>query len=410
MIVEYSMKVAVFTLVVLGPGLPALGQTLLLEDTFDDGVIDPNLWEISLPFGDSALIETGGVLRFENRAWLMSRSGLTGLDQSLIVEGEFSPQIQSGSAGDNWQIFIYANEAPAGPYQQNTDGLLASWAGNSNPASCAIYGLGNVQAPVVGGSAEGGDWKGFRITACADHATLELWNLSHPVESVSYETTFSIQPGAGARIILYNRESTLASHLTLLDNFRVFAIDDCNSNGIPDCQEISDGLSQDCNLNGVLDECEIAADGSLDLNINGILDECECFTAIYCQAVPNTVGPGSLIGPEGIPSLNRNDFSVGASMAPPGQPGVFYFGSYPLDPPIPFGNGLRCVGGDTFRLNPPTTINASGQASRRLDFTQSPTDGFSAGVTAYFQFWYRDHPGVGLPFNLSNAMAVTFCP
>lgn len=62
---------------------------------------------------------------------------------------------------------------------------------------------------------------------------------------------------------------------------------DCNSNGIPDNLDISQGNSQDLNSNGVPDECEDCNDNgqldtididkgiSLDLNNNLIPDECE---------------------------------------------------------------------------------------------------------------------------------------
>ncbi|MEQ8768745.1 MAG: thrombospondin type 3 repeat-containing protein [Planctomycetota bacterium] len=50
---------------------------------------------------------------------------------------------------------------------------------------------------------------------------------------------------------------------------------DCNGNGIPDDQDISNGTSQDCNVNGVPDECDVANGTNQDCNGNGIPDECE---------------------------------------------------------------------------------------------------------------------------------------
>jgi hypothetical protein len=60
-----------------------------------------------------------------------------------------------------------------------------------------------------------------------------------------------------------------------------FAIDnrivDCNTNGVPDSQDIGAGTSGDCQSNGVPDECDVAGGTSLDENENGIPDECgEC--------------------------------------------------------------------------------------------------------------------------------------
>jgi hypothetical protein len=50
---------------------------------------------------------------------------------------------------------------------------------------------------------------------------------------------------------------------------------DCNNNGIPDDQDITNGTSQDCNLDGIPDECNIALGDSTDENENGVPDECE---------------------------------------------------------------------------------------------------------------------------------------
>ncbi|MCK4342036.1 MAG: hypothetical protein KAY37_09975 [Phycisphaerae bacterium] len=53
------------------------------------------------------------------------------------------------------------------------------------------------------------------------------------------------------------------------------ACEDCNSNGVPDVQDIAEGTSEDCNTNGIPDECDIAAGTSDDCNTNGMPDECE---------------------------------------------------------------------------------------------------------------------------------------
>ncbi len=57
---------------------------------------------------------------------------------------------------------------------------------------------------------------------------------------------------------------------------------DCNTNGVPDLNDIANGTSGDCNANGVPDECDVDEgdpDGnelvSDDVNTNGIPDECE---------------------------------------------------------------------------------------------------------------------------------------
>ncbi|MEE9296705.1 MAG: thrombospondin type 3 repeat-containing protein [Phycisphaerae bacterium] len=69
------------------------------------------------------------------------------------------------------------------------------------------------------------------------------------------------------------------------------AAEDCNANGVPDSQDIFDGISQDCqpngtpdeceddgNFNGIPDTCDIVSGTSKDLNFNGLPDEADCLT------------------------------------------------------------------------------------------------------------------------------------
>jgi parallel beta-helix repeat protein len=50
---------------------------------------------------------------------------------------------------------------------------------------------------------------------------------------------------------------------------------DCNYNGIPDNEDITNGTSLDCNANGIPDECEIAGNPEPDCNHNGVFDICD---------------------------------------------------------------------------------------------------------------------------------------
>jgi hypothetical protein len=74
---------------------------------------------------------------------------------------------------------------------------------------------------------------------------------------------------------------------------------------------------------------------------------------------------------------------------------------------VPFGDGLRCVGGNVTRLGL-RTANAFGLA----DFGPglAAQGGWQAGTSTSFQLWYRDPSGgpCGGGFNLSNALRVTF--
>jgi FG-GAP repeat len=54
---------------------------------------------------------------------------------------------------------------------------------------------------------------------------------------------------------------------------------DCNSNGVPDDQDLALGTSTDCNQNGIPDECDILAGTSLDLDDEGTPDTCQALSA-----------------------------------------------------------------------------------------------------------------------------------
>jgi len=136
----------------------------------------------------------------------------------------------------------------------------------------------------------------------------------------------------------------------------------------------------------------------------------DCGIESYCATSPSSAGPGAVISASGSTSIAANDLELEVSGAPPVQSGLFYYGSTRLQ--IPFGEGLRCVGGSIFRLNPPLLTDALGRAVRAIDYTDppSPAGQISAGARWHFQFWYRDPAGGGALFNLSDGLTAAFCP
>ena len=118
------------------------------------------------------------------------------------------------------------------------------------------------------------------------------------------------------------------------------------------------------------------------------------------------MGPGSILGYQGTGNISTNNFELIATGVPPNSSGLFYYGTNAIQQP--FGNGWRCVGGSTFRLG---IIQADflGDAHQPLDFNNMPGP-VSAGQVRRFQYWYRNPAGGGSGFNLSDGLAVTFCP
>jgi hypothetical protein len=135
---------------------------------------------------------------------------------------------------------------------------------------------------------------------------------------------------------------------------------------------------------------------------------CTGSTETYCTGSPNSVGSGASIGSVGTTRVSLNDFELRVNGCPGGQNGLFFYGPNPIS--LPFGNGVRCVGGHVARLELQQT-EAGGSLGRVIDFDDLPANGrIQAGETWRFQFWYRDPMGGGSRFNLSDGLRADFCP
>ena len=100
------------------------------------------------------------------------------------------------------------------------------------------------------------------------------------------------------------------------------------------------------------------------------------------------------------------DLTLTCQGLPANQPGIYFYG--PNQVSVPFGNGVRCVGGGLVRL-PAQSSGTSGTVNRVIDASALPAP-ISAGETRNFQFWYRDPAAGGAFYNLSGAVAVEFTP
>ncbi len=162
------------------------------------------------------------------------------------------------------------------------------------------------------------------------------------------------------------------------------------------------------------------ANGSIDLvtanrdadNVAVLINSSNGGTSNFCSTSPNSAGAGARIDSFGSLSIGANGFMLTVRCAAPNQNGLFFYGGDQAF--VPFGNGTLCVDAPFFRLNPPVAIDASGHATRQLDFTQPPANGgpgqIAAASTWYFQFWYRDPTGGGASYNTTDGLSATFKP
>lgn len=189
---------------------------------------------------------------------------------------------------------------------------------------------------------------------------------------------------------------------------------------------ISGGLSAQASTQAVRTISEVP--GQDGLFVGGVLHDVmgsptarmgwwlpDCSTVPYCVTSPNSAGAGALMASVGSTSVCAGDFTLRVTGAPANILGAFYYGPQAVQ--IPFGNGIRCVGGGStgiFRLLPVSNTGAAGSASKALDFSKAPVGSgpgqILPGSSWCFQFWYRDPAGGGSGFNLSDAVQATFVP
>ena len=192
--------------------------------------------------------------------------------------------------------------------------------------------------------------------------------------------------------------------------------------GTPTLEDPNPAPGQPWNTQGVFDAVtiDIDNDGYLDL-VQGTCTGLRAWRMVpfsmpgtsYCTSGPNSAGTSARIHAHGSDSIAANDLRLVVVGGVPRQLGVFYYGQNAIS--VPFGNGVRCVGGSTSRLFPSQRMGASGGlSSRRLDFTVPPaSSGGSAitpGSTWRFQFWFRDPAAGGAAFDFTDATSITFQP
>jgi len=171
-----------------------------------------------------------------------------------------------------------------------------------------------------------------------------------------------------------------------------------------------EGGGGDCNGNLIPDHCDIAAGTSGDCDSDGVPDECQGQGGSFCVGSLNSTGKVALMHFSGTRILSCNDLVLSVEQAPPHQVGLFFFGSK-WTTGTPFGEGILCVSGSTYRLLPAVFLDATGSGSHALDFAAPPAAGvIQPGSTWYFQFWYRDPLAVGYGHNLSKGLWFTFAP
>ena len=150
--------------------------------------------------------------------------------------------------------------------------------------------------------------------------------------------------------------------------------------------------------------------GGWNIDDFGIYGLSQCATPVpYCTAMPNSEGNSAIISSLGTGRVWANDLVLTVEAGPRNQFGLFFYGPDQIS--LPFGEGLRCVGGGIYRL-PVVHLDTFGNGAYSLDNTDPPEPAaqIEPGDTWNFQFWYRDPPGGPSGFNFTGGLEVLFCP
>ena len=123
----------------------------------------------------------------------------------------------------------------------------------------------------------------------------------------------------------------------------------------------------------------------------------------FCVSTVNSTGSAAVLSGSGSASISANSLTLRSDNVP-NSSGLFFFGPNQIQ--VPFGDGFRCVGGMTQRINPP--VFGMGNAATRMIDVQAL--GFSAGQTTNIQHFFRDTQAGGAGFNTSTGLEISFLP
>jgi hypothetical protein len=255
---------------------------------------------------------------------------------------------------------------------------------------------------------------------------------SHNNLTVSIHVTHATPPPAGD-LALFTGPGTIDLVLEALDLSTVTGGDNLawTTKQLADARiSICYDFEKDCNGNGVDDKADIM-NGAPDANHDGVPDECQPYTKEFCEGdgsanggpdcpcgnnssggagagCINGTGVGATLVATGTPSIANDTLVLTASIT--NGPGYFFVGDQQIAAGggTPFGNGLRCVGGNVQRIRKiPGGTGAGVLPPAGLTIHQIVGSG--AGETDFYQVWYRDPNGAcGNPFNTTNGVIVVW--
>lgn len=126
----------------------------------------------------------------------------------------------------------------------------------------------------------------------------------------------------------------------------------------------------------------------------------------FCSAQANSTGQAAVLSMSGTASVEANAMVLQLNSVP-NMPGLVFLGGERVE--IPFGDGMRCVGGTLRRL--PTGFAESHSLSTAVDMASGDlAELLVPGTFCNFQGWFRDPAAGGAGFNMSNGLQIHVYP
>jgi len=122
-------------------------------------------------------------------------------------------------------------------------------------------------------------------------------------------------------------------------------------------------------------------------------------------------GIGGRLRAYGTASVAGDRVVMHALRLPPSTQGLLFQGTGPI-PAAPFGDGLRCAGGNILRLGVKTACNGQIAWPEPGNLPLSVAGGIAPPTVATYQVWYRNQAAFCTPstFNVTNAVRVAWTP
>ena len=125
----------------------------------------------------------------------------------------------------------------------------------------------------------------------------------------------------------------------------------------------------------------------------------------FCTSLPNSSGQVATMSANGTTDATPLDLTFQIDNLPSSTLGQIFFGPNQLAG-LPFGDGLKCVGGMLSRVQPPS--GGMGSATIVLNPGAPYTGAIVPGASLNFQFWFRDGMAMMTGVNASDALNITF--